>query len=119
MALKSQADFIHSKSCYFDIVIKDSDIEISVLDSIEAYKREGESMHHCVFSCRYYDKPDTIILSAHDRDGNRIETIEYSLSLNKVVQSRGVCNTLSNQHERIISLVNDNAYRFIKAKESA
>lgn len=118
-AKKSEEVFIKDKSRYFGIRFNDSDIEISVLDSIEAYKEEGENMHHCVFQCKYYEKSDSIILSAHDRNGNRIETIEYSLSLNKVVQSRGVCNSNTEYHDRIIRLVNDNAYRFIKAKESA
>ena len=108
-----------AKSCYFGIVIKDNDIEVSVLDSIEAYQNEGEAMHHCVFKCSYYNREDSIILSAHDKDGNRIETIEFSLTENKVIQSRGVCNSNTEFHDRIVNLVNANAHRFIKAKASA
>lgn len=73
----SEADFISRKSCYFGIVITDNDIEVSVLDSIDAYKREGDAMHHCVFSNQYYNHVDSIVLSAHDKDGNRIETVEF------------------------------------------
>ena len=118
-AKKREADFFKTKSCYFDIVIKDREIEVSVLDSIEAYQAEGEAMHHCVFKCNYYAKTDTIVLSAHDKQGNRIETVEYSLIENKVIQSRGVCNRNSEYHDRIINLVNSNAYRFIRAKVTA
>ena len=57
----------------------------------------------------------SIILSAHDRQGNRIETIEFSISRGKVVQSRGVCNSNTEYHNRIIELVNSNAHRFLKA----
>lgn len=114
-----EADFYTTKSCYFGIVISDNDIEISVLDSIEAYQAEGSAMKHCVFKCEYYAQKDSIILSAHDKSGNRIETVEFSLTENKVVQSRGVCNTNTEYHDRIISLVNSNAHRFIEARAKA
>ena len=64
-------------------------------------------------------REDSIILSAHDKDGNRIETVEFSLTENKVIQSRGVCNTNTDLHDRIVNLVNANAHRFIKARVSA
>lgn len=118
-AKAKEADFLKSKSCYFGIVISDKDIEVSVLDSIEAYQAEETAMHHCVFKCEYYAQKDFIVLSAHDKSGNRIETVEYSLTENKVVQSRGVCNTNTEYHDRIISLVNANAHRFIEARASA
>lgn len=118
-AKKAEKKFYQTKSCYFGIVIKDKDIEVSVLDSIEAYQSEGEAMHHCVFKCSYYNREDSIILSAHDKEGNRIETIEFSLTENKVIQSRGVCNSNTEFHDRIVNLVNANAHRFIRAKASA
>ena len=95
-----EADFYREKSRYFGIVISDSDIEISVLDSIEAFQAEGSSLHHCVF-------------------GNRIETVEFSLSQGKVIQSRGLCNSNTEYHDRIVGLVNANAYRFLEAKTPA
>ena len=45
-ARKQEADFYREKSCFFGIVISDGDIEISVLDSIEAFRAEGEKMKH-------------------------------------------------------------------------
>ncbi len=115
-AKKKEAEFIENKARFFGIVFADKDIEVSVLDSLEAYQAEGEAMHHCVFSSAYYNRQDSIILSAHDKYGNRIETIEFSLTENKVVQSRGVCNKNTEYHDRIVNLVNANAYRFIKAR---
>lgn len=38
----------------------------------------GEAMHHCVFSAGYYKRPESLILSAKDSKGNRLETIEVS-----------------------------------------
>ncbi|MDE5821047.1 MAG: PcfJ domain-containing protein [Paramuribaculum sp.] len=116
LAKRKVADFYKNKSCYFGIIISDKDIEISVLDTIEAYKAEGEIMQHCVFRCEYYGRPDSIILSAHDKQGNRIETVEFSLTEYKVIQSRGYYNELTKYHDRIINLVNANAHRFIQAR---
>lgn len=118
-AKRKEEEFYKNKSCFFGIIIKDKDIEISVLDTIEAYQAEGEAMHHCVFKCEYYAKKNSVILSAHDKDGKRIETIEFSLTENKVVQSRGVCNKNTEYHDRIVNLVNANAHRFIKARATA
>lgn len=118
-AKAKEEDFLKSKSCYFGIVISDKDIEVSVLDSIEAYQAEGTAMHHCVFKCEYYAQNDSIILSAHDKSGNRIETVEFSLTENRVIQSRGHCNTNTKYHDRIVNLVNANAHRFIEAMASA
>ncbi len=118
-AKRKEEEFYKNKSCFFGIVIKDKDIEISVLDTIEAYQAEGEAMHHCVFKCEYYARENSVILSAHDNEGNRIETIEFSLTENKVVQSRGVCNENTQYHDRIVNLVNANAHRFIEARATA
>ena len=115
-AKENETDFYRNKSCFFGIVITDNDIEISVLDSLEAYREEGEKLHHCVFQCAYYAKKDTLILSAHDRQGNPIETVELSLTQGKVVQSSGVCNSNTEYHDRIVELVNANAHRFLEAR---
>ena len=88
-AKAKEADFYREKSRYFGIVISDNDIEISVLDSIEAFQAGGSPLHHCVFQCEYYAKADSVILSAHDRQGNRIKSVEFSLNQGKVIQAVG------------------------------
>lgn len=106
------------KSKYFGIMIVDEDIEVKVLDSIEAYMEEGKAMHHCVFSNEYYLKPDSLILSA-SIDGKRIETVEVSLKTFKVVQSRGVCNSNTEYHDKIVNIVNRELEKQIKNRLSA
>lgn len=118
-AKQHETDFYKEKSRYFGIILKDDELEISVLDSLDAYKAEGDAMKHCVFRCEYYAKSDTLVLSAHDKSGNRVETIEFSLTEGKVIQSRGVCNTNTPYHDRIIRLVNENANRFLQVKKTA
>lgn len=115
---EQEAEFYKQKSCFFGIVIKDNDLEISVLNSLEAYQAEGNELHHCVFQCEYYAKTDSVILSAHNMNG-RIETVEFSLTEGRVIQSRGVCNSNTEYHDRIIELVNSNAHLFMEAQRTA
>ena len=112
-AMKHEADFIRLKSKFFDLTISDGTIDIVVLDSIKAFKEEGETMHHCVFSNSYYDRPDSLVLSARI-EGKRIETIELSLTDMKILQSRAVCNGTSEYHDRIINLLNSNLHQIAK-----
>lgn len=64
-------------------------------------------MHHCVWANAYYLKENSLILSA-TIDRQRIETVEVDLQTLKVVQSRGVCNSNTEYHDRIVNLVNSN-----------
>ena len=99
---------------FFDITFGDDTLTISVFTSVADIAAEGTAMHHCVFAMGYYKRADTLLLSAHDKDGNRVETIEINLKTFKVVQSRGVCNKSTEHHKRIVDLCNANMYR-IKA----
>lgn len=112
-AMQNEADFIRLKSKFFDLTISDGTIEIIVLDSIEAFKEEGDTMHHCVFSGSYYNRPDSLVMSARI-EGKRIETIEFSLTDMKILQSRAVCNGTSEYHDRIINLLNSNLHQIAR-----
>ena len=95
---------------FLDFCITDGRVTIQPLKSIEEFKEEGEMMHHCVFACGYYKKPDTLILSAQV-NGEHTETIEIDLKSFSIVQSRGVCNQPSEYHEEIKSLLLNNMYK--------
>ena len=84
----------------------DGVICVKVIESVKDMILEGRAMHHCVGG--YHTKKDSLILSA-TINGKRIETVEVSLSQMKVVQCRGVCNSNTKYHDRIIKLVEDNA----------
>ena len=90
--------------------VENGSITIQPLKSIEEFKEEGKMMHHCVFACGYYKKPDTLILSAQI-NGEHTETIEIDLKSFSIVQSRGVCNQPSEYHEEIKSLLLNNMYK--------
>ena len=53
------------------------------------------------------------------KDERRIETVEVDLRTLKVVQSRGVCNSNTEYHDRIIKLVEDNAEQIRKRMKEA
>ena len=83
-------------------------VHIKPLMSIQEFREEGKAMHHCVFALGYYKRPDSLILSARDDAGQRIETIEVGLHDGVVVQSRGINNSLTKSHDNIVALVNNN-----------
>ncbi len=90
------------------MVISDNEISVKVLESIEEYYEEGKTQNICVFGSAYYNKPNTLVLSARI-GGKIIETVEVDLTTLRVVQCHGKDNKDTEYHNRIISLVNDNA----------
>ena len=105
-AIEDEKNYLKAKGIFFGLVFSDSLICIKVIESVKEMVEEGRMMHHCVGG--YHNKANSLILSA-TIDGKRIETIEVSLKTLKVVQSRGVCNSNTEYHDRIIRLVEDNA----------
>lgn len=113
---KALENFIRNKSRYFGIAFGEDNINISVLDSIEAYKEEGNAMDHCVFSASYWKKDGTLILSARNSNGKRLATIELSLKNWQVLQCRGKHNSTPRRYDEIVNLVNKNVWQFQHAK---
>lgn len=103
--LAKEAEYREAKAKFFGLMFSDGEISIRVLESVAEIIQEGKAMHHCVGS--YHSKTDSLILSACI-GGERIETVEVSLTQLKVIQSRGVCNKNTEHHNRIIQLVESN-----------
>lgn len=110
-----ESRYISDKAKFFGICFGNKDITISVIQSVHDMFEEGEAMHHCVFTMEYYKNENSLILSARDKKGNRIETIEVDIKNYKLVQSKGVCNSVTDRHDEIIKLVNANMYLIQKA----
>lgn len=104
---KDQAKYEKQKGKFFNISFKDGKLLIKTLETVEEFMREGDELHHCVFTNEYYKKPDSLIMSARI-DNKPIETIEISLKTLDVVQSRGLNNNPTEYHEQIVSLVRKN-----------
>lgn len=107
--LRQEADQIKSFEARIEhfrkLLIAAGGIEIRPLMTIQEFAEEGKAMRHCVFALGYYKKPDSLILSARDRDGNRIETVEVDVRRGVVLQSRGFANSLTESHEKILAMV--------------
>ena len=106
--MKDIAGFYERMKKFFGMKITDGNIDICPLESITQFYQEGKAMHHCVYSNGYYKRSDCLILSAKDTDGKRIETIEVNLKTLDIVQSRAVCNGVSEYHDQIVKLVKKN-----------
>lgn len=106
--MKDIASFYERMKKFFGMKITDGNIVICPLESITQFYQEGKVMHHCVYSNGYYKRSDCLILSAKDTDGKRIETIEVNLKTLDIVQSRAVCNGVSEYHDQIVKLVKKN-----------
>lgn len=103
-----EEEYKKTKGKFFGVCFGDENIVITVIQSVAEMAEEGKAMHHCVFDAGYYKRKESLILSAKDRKGKRLETIEISLSTFKVIQSRAVCNKTTPYHNRIIGLVEKN-----------
>ena len=110
---KEESRYIADKGQYFNIRLKDeTGLTVSVIPSVSEIFEEGHTMHHCVYANKYHCKSDSLILSARDKDNNRLETVELSLKTFKVLQSRARFNKTTEYHKRIISLVETNSHIF-------
>lgn len=112
-AAEEEQQYRELKSRYFGLAFTDGDLSVRVLESVQEFIEEGDAMHHCVFSNSYYSKPNSLIFSA-TIDGKRVETVEVALDTLKVVQSRGVRNSQTEYHNRILKLVRRNMPRIEK-----
>lgn len=97
------------KGKFFGLEIKYKNICIVPLKSIDEFVLEGKKHSHCVFGARYYEREDSLCLKAIV--GNEsVETIEYDLKQNKVVQSRGKFNQPSVFHGQILEAFEVNGH---------
>ena len=93
---------------FLNLTLSGNGIFIFPLATVQEVYDEGQSMHHCVYANSYHKKKTSLLLSARDRDGNRIETIELSLRDFDILQSRAKFNQVSEKHNTIIALVENN-----------
>ena len=115
-AIEDEKEYLKAKGIFFGLVFTDNLICVKVIESVEEMILEGKAMHHCVGG--YHRRKDSLIFSA-TINGKRIETVEVSLKTLQVVQSRGVCNSNTEYHDRIITLVENNAELIRKRMKEA
>lgn len=105
---------------YLDLCFEYGGIIVAVLPTVKSVYDEGEAMHHCIYSNGYYKRTDTLLLSARDKEtGNRIESIEVSLTAFKVMQSRGKYNKDTDQHDKILRIMRRNMDKIKTIRQQA
>lgn len=108
--MKGETDYQKRMAPFIGVAFGGDAIQLHVLGSVQEFAEEGDAMHHCVFSNEYWSgerHPESLIMSARDEKGRRLETVEVSLKTWKVVQSRGRCNQYTAHHEAIVSMVEE------------
>jgi hypothetical protein len=113
---QSNADYRDRLGKMLGVIVNVGDIELRPLQSIKEFYEEGEAMHHCVFTNKYYRKDGCLILGARV-NGERAETIEVNMKEWKVMQCRGKHNLSSKHHDRIMEAINDNIYKYRRAAQ--
>ena len=104
---ESRERYATAKGHFFGLVISDGPITITPLESVQEFEDEGKELFHCVFINKYYNKPNSLCLSAKV-DGVRKETIEVTLDTFEIVQSRGYDNKPSEYNSRIVDVMKQN-----------
>lgn len=104
---QAQKQYYKDKKAFFDLMFSKGKIVIVPLKSVQEFMEEGDTLNHCLFTNKYYKKPDSLILSARI-DNKPIETIEVNLKKLKIEQSRGLHNQQTEHHDSIVKLVKKN-----------
>ena len=106
-ALKKTKRYIKTKAKYFKLIFKEKDLIIEVMKSVDEFLDDSAYLRHCLFTNKYYEKENSLILSAK-LNGEVIETIEVNLKTMKLVQARGFRNKPTSHNTRIVKLVERN-----------
>lgn len=107
--------YAQEKSKYFDLVFTDNELQVKPLVSVREFVEEGHLMHHCVYSCGYYDKTDALIFHAII-NGTSVATIEFNISTLEIIQCRGKFNSVPEMKERIEGLIKNNIQKIINKR---
>ncbi|KDN55710.1 hypothetical protein FEM21_13120 [Flavobacterium seoulense] len=108
--LKEQQLYTKQKKPFFGLSFSNENLTISLLENVQEFMEEGDTLNHCIFTNEYFKRKDSLIFSARI-DNIPIETIEVSLSKMKIVQCRGLKNKNSKHHKMILNLMQKNLYQ--------
>lgn len=102
---KNRRDYHKRLKFFATLVIADENITIKPIKTLKDMAEEGRAMKHCIFANDYFNKKNSLLLSARDKDDKRIETIEYDLVRKKILQHYGKCNQQTKYGNEIVSLI--------------
>src|SRR5690606_39185278 len=94
------------KAKYLNFSIQNEDIQLTVPKHVKEFHEAGQVLKHCIYSNEYWKK-QTIILFAIV-NGELIETAEVDPKEKKIIQCRGYDNEPTEQHDKIVNLIQSN-----------
>jgi DNA-directed RNA polymerase subunit RPC12/RpoP len=104
---KAEITYSKEKKAFFGLVFTDEELTVKVINSVEEVMHEGNTLKHCVFTNKYHERKNSLLLSATVGE-KRLETIEISLKDFSIKQSRGRFNKSTEYNQKIIDLVSKN-----------
>jgi hypothetical protein len=103
----SEKQYQKTKKAFFGLHFSDGEIVVKVMESVKEFLIEGDTHNHCVFTNEYFNKKESLILTA-SIGNTKLETIEVSLENFSIVQARGKGNKSTKHNGKIIKLVTQN-----------
>ena len=85
-----------------DVDFDSKDFIIKPILSVKEVKDEALEQHNCLFRNKYYKKPNTLLFTSFDKKQNKLETIEYNIISEKIIQSHGLNNIDTDLHDNIV-----------------
>lgn len=89
---REERDFNDNHSYLFNIEFTDDFFHYKSLDSIEAYKVEGDIMHHCIYNHGYYKEHHYLSMHIQDLEGNRVATCSINMQTRNIVCIQPIAN---------------------------
>lgn len=111
--MQDQRRYKREKSKFFDLELTDKELSVKPLVSVHEFLEEAKVHHHCVYTCKYFNKKTSLILHALI-GGTSVATIEFNLENMEILQCRGKFNSKPEQYDRIVSLINKNKNQIAK-----
>lgn len=98
-------EYQKQKQGLLDISIKDQGFSINPIRTVQEFYLQGEMLNHCIYANEYHLREGSLMLSTHVND-KLVETTEFDLIRNEVIQSRGKNNKATEYSPKIVSLIN-------------
>ena len=116
---KEKAAYVKMWGSMLDLYLSGKNLHVRPLQSVEEFAAEGAAMHHCVFANNYYQRPNSLILSAKDDKGSRLATIEFDTKRMTIAQCRAACNGVPARDAEIRALITSHRADFQRLLKAA
>ena len=106
------------KAKYLNFCIEENDFSIKTIQSVQDFYLIGKLLNHCVFTNKYYQKENSIVLEVRYK-GEIVEATEVSTQNFSISQSRGFKNKATEHNAKIIELVQNSIPQLMKISNAS